>query len=146
MVEAKYFKEYTTIMYKTYNCTICSKESRYQHSKSNLFCGQLCYQRHLYLEYIKQWKLGLVDGLRGKHQTSNYIRKYILEKQNHKCNICGISDYNGLPLTLELDHINGIYTNNTEENLRCICPNCHSQTPTYKAKNKGNGRNRKMPC
>lgn len=132
-------------MYKTYNCIICSKESRYQYSKSNLYCGQSCFQRQLYLDYIDQWKKGLVDGLKGKHQTSNYIRKYILEKQNHKCNICGISEHNGLPITLELDHINGIYTNNNEENLRCICPNCHSQTSTYKAKNKGNGRNRKMP-
>jgi 5-methylcytosine-specific restriction endonuclease McrA len=130
-------------MYKTYNCIICSKESRFQHSKSNLFCGQKCYQEHLYINYIDQWKQDKVDGLKGKYQTSNYIRRYVLEKQQFKCNICGIKNYNELPLTLELDHIDGNHKNNKETNLRCICPNCHSQTPTYKAKNKGNGRNKK---
>jgi predicted HNH restriction endonuclease len=39
-----------------------------------------------------------------------------------------------------LEHIDGNAYNNSESNLSLLCPNCHSQTPTYKAKNKGNGR------
>jgi hypothetical protein len=49
------------------------------------------------------------------------------------CNICNVPDkWNGNPLTLELDHIDGINDNNVVSNLRWLCPNCHSQTPTYR--------------
>jgi Zn finger protein HypA/HybF involved in hydrogenase expression len=78
--------------------------------------------------------------MRGKLQTSAYIRRYILEKQDCKCAICGIDSWCGEPIKLELDHRDGNATDNTEKNLRCLCPNCHSQTPTYKARNKGKGR------
>ena len=43
-------------------------------------------------------------------------------------------------ITLEVDHIDGDYLNNNVDNLRAICPNCHSQTKTFKNKNKGKGR------
>ncbi|CDP88311.1 H-N-H endonuclease F-TflIV [Mycolicibacterium farcinogenes] len=45
-----------------------------------------------------------------------------------------------LPLTLIMDHIDGNPTNNHRENLRLVCPNCDSQLPTYKSRNRGNGR------
>jgi hypothetical protein len=48
------------------------------------------------------------------------------------CNICKLlPEWNGKPLILELDHINGISSDNTLSNLRLICPNCHSQTDTF---------------
>lgn len=52
----------------------------------------------------------------------------------YHCAICGISNWQGKPLSLQLDHIDGNHTNNTIENLRLLCPNCHSQTPTYAGK------------
>lgn len=56
------------------------------------------------------------------------------------CQICGIGEiWMGKKLTLELDHINGINDDNREENLRWLCPNCHSQTDTYR-----NSNNRKI--
>lgn len=52
------------------------------------------------------------------------------------CKICGqLPEWNGRPLTLELDHINGDRMDNRPENLRIICPHCHTQTDTYKSKN-----------
>jgi HNH endonuclease len=49
--------------------------------------------------------------------------------------VCGISDWHGRPLVLELDHINGAADDHRLENLRLLCPNCHSQTDTYYARN-----------
>jgi 5-methylcytosine-specific restriction endonuclease McrA len=125
---------------KTYECLNCGKESIWSHQKTNKYCSITCQQAYQYKSYITEWKQGLQDGMRGKLQTSDYIRRYILEKQEYKCADCGIDSWCGKSITLELDHINGDSTNNTEDNLRMLCPNCHSQTDTYKAKNKGNGR------
>ena len=54
----------------------------------------------------------------------------------YKCAICGNEgDWNGLPLILQLDHINGNHSDNSLANLRLLCPNCHSQTKTFSGKN-----------
>lgn len=55
------------------------------------------------------------------------------------CSICGIKEWNGKPLVLQLDHINGDNRDNRIENLRLLCPNCHSQTDTFCGKNRQNG-------
>ena len=125
---------------KLYHCLNCNTENIWSYQKTNKYCDNKCQQDFQYKQYITEWKQGLTDGRKGKLQTSGYIHRYVLEKQGYKCAECSITEYNGLPITLELDHINGNGADNTEDNLRCLCPNCHSQTSTYRAKNKGNGR------
>ena len=55
----------------------------------------------------------------------------------YKCHICGLTEWLGNPIVLQLDHINGDNRDNRIENLRLLCPNCHSQTETFcRKKNK----------
>ena len=62
------------------------------------------------------------------------IREGILP---YECAICGNKgEWNGIKLVLQLDHINGKHYDHRKENLRFLCPNCHSQTDTYSGKNK----------
>ena len=64
-------------------------------------------------------------------------KRYLnLEDIDYKCASCGIEPFwNGLPLTLQLDHVDGDNKNNLQDNLRWLCPNCHSQTKTFAGKN-----------
>jgi hypothetical protein len=74
----------------------------------------------------------------GRYIQSNNLKKRLLSEglKEHKCECCGITDWNGQPTPIELDHIDGNRYNNVIENLRILCPNCHAQTETYCGKNK----------
>jgi Zn finger protein HypA/HybF involved in hydrogenase expression len=68
--------------------------------------------------------------------TAREKRTRIFLQQDKKCNACGIDPiWNNRILKFELDHIDGVRSNNARENLQLICPNCHSQTNTYKVGN-----------
>lgn len=65
---------------------------------------------------------------------SHLIKANLIE---YKCSCCGITEWNGKPLTLQLHHINGNNRDNRLENLTFLCPNCHSQTDNFSSKNAG---------
>jgi hypothetical protein len=71
--------------------------------------------------------------------SSNSLRKRLINEGIFikQCSICRRKTWLGKPISLELDHINGINTDNRINNLRIICPNCHAQTTNYRGKNKG---------
>jgi len=73
--------------------------------------------------------------------SQHLLRKYYYEKQEieYECFICHRTEWLGQKLSLELDHKNGDNHNNKLSNLRWLCPNCHSLTPTYKGNN-NNGK------
>jgi 5-methylcytosine-specific restriction endonuclease McrA len=57
-----------------------------------------------------------------------------------RCEECGLRSWRGLPVTLQLHHANGCAGDHRLENLRLLCPNCHSQTPTHSRKGAGRRR------
>lgn len=72
-----------------------------------------------------------------KHARRQVRTRILKEKLiPYKCAICGIDEWQGKKLALELDHINGKNNDHRLENLRFLCPNCHSQTSTYGSKNR----------
>lgn len=77
--------------------------------------------------------LGVKHG--GANMRRRILREGLLE---YKCAICGFEgDWNGKPLVLQIDHINGNHFDNRLENLRFVCPNCHTQTETFAGRNVG---------
>lgn len=67
-------------------------------------------------------------------------KKYLTELHGGKCQICNECEWQGKPMPLVLDHINGDPYDNSLINLRVICHNCNAQTPTFAGRNRGNGR------
>ena len=62
----------------------------------------------------------------------NGRRIRVIDEQGNRCLNCSLDSWMGLKLTFELDHIDGNHQNNNRKNLRALCPNCHSQTPTWR--------------
>lgn len=124
-------------------CVNCGKPLKKYHQ--SFFCSLSCSTEHKYLDYIKRWKNGEEDGLKGEYGISQKIRKYLKEKFGNKCQICGWGETNIFTgnVPLEVHHIDGDYRNNKEENLQLLCPNCHSLTETFKNSNKNGRKGRK---
>jgi Zn finger protein HypA/HybF involved in hydrogenase expression len=124
---ASYNNRGVTRHIKRSNFCTCGKPKTLQ----NKYCKD-CAQNHVYNK---------VTTL--ENAKNDKIRKrIILEQRGHRCERCGLEEWMGESIPLELDHIDGNSDNNTAENLRLICPNCHAQTETYKGANTGKDTSR----
>lgn len=103
-------------------CHACH-ESYYGYNEK--FCSNEC--RTLYREQL------ILSG-DGGHAG---VRSYLVARYDY-CFECKLNEWRGKPITLELEHIDGNCKNNALENCKLLCPNCHSQTDTFKGKNRGN--------
>lgn len=76
-----------------------------------------------------------------RRQATTALRRALkAEGRAYRCQACGVADqWNGRPLTLHVDHVNGQFLDCRETNLRFLCPNCHSQTPTHAGRNRRRG-------
>lgn len=120
-------------------CLNCGKELTNHQQK---YCCSKCKTEFEYKQYIERWKNGEESGTKGVCQISTYIRKYLFIKYNYKCQKCGWGEENPYThsIPLEIHHINGDCTNNTEDNLELLCPNCHSLTDNFGSLNKASKR------
>ena len=69
-----------------------------------------------------------------------HVKRYLISQLGNICEICSLETWNGQPIPLVCDHIDGDSLNNKLENFRNICPNCDALLPTFKSKNRGKGR------
>jgi hypothetical protein len=117
---------------KKHYCLNCGKEI-----KLGKYCNNICHAEYKSKQYIERWKNGEENGLSGKYGISEYVRHYIFEKNDNKCECCGksyINPYTNLSV-LQIHHKDGDCTNNKEENLQLLCPTCHAMTENYGRRN-----------
>jgi 5-methylcytosine-specific restriction endonuclease McrA len=99
----------------------------------NKYCSE-CSKTHVYRQ------VNSFDALRSDRSR----KKWLLDERGKRCENCGLSEWLGKPIVIELHHIDGNADNSDPSNLQLICPNCHSQTETYKAANMGGDSSRQQ--
>lgn len=96
-----------------------------------------------------------IDALlvRGRRQTNrSHLKQRLLDEglKTDRCEICGITEWRGRPLSMELHHVNGDGSDNRLENLQLLCGNCHAQTDNWGGRGirrkGGSGRRRRPAC
>jgi hypothetical protein len=103
-----------------YNCVNCNTYCEKYNTRKK-FCSIKCQQ-----DFSRKTKVF------NNTASSHTLKIYLTETKGYSCELCGLSGYwNGKKLTLQLDHIDGNSDNNTLENVRLVCPNCHTQTHTW---------------
>lgn len=124
-------------------CLFCENKVK---TSIAIYCSLKCQKDNKSDNIIKKWLRKEIEGHTGKtHKIRRPIRNYLLTKYNNSCTICGWDKLHPIdkkPL-VEIDHINGDSSNSFIENLRVLCPNCHSETPTFKSRNLVSSRVRK---
>ena len=127
-------------IYSFKTCINCGLVKR---SNGRKYCSINCQHDFQYKEYVKKWLDDCKRGeLNGTPLISNYIKKYLIDSRDRKCESCNNFEWMGLPISISVHHIDGNFRNNNPTNLKLLCPNCHAQTPNFGKKNKGNGRPR----
>lgn len=113
-------------------CEFCGKELL-DNFGSGRFCNSSCASKFAYKHPIT---LENLESGEYKFTGTSKIANFLIRNHHkeNKCEICGITEWNGKPITCQLHHIDGNRQNNKLNNLIMLCPNCHSQTDNYCSK------------
>ena len=107
------------------DCKHCGKEFKYFPSQQEgMFCSRTCNQDY-------RIKTIMESGTATKGNAKTYLKRHA----DYKCSCCGISEWNGKELVLQVEHKDGNNKNNTIDNVCWLCPNCHTQTSTWGSRN-----------
>ena len=122
-------------------CIFCGKTFIKHPSATHKFCSSSCFGKYNTQKKINEWKNGLISGTT-QYSASDFVKRYLLTKYNYSCQLCGWNKVNKYTnkVPLQIHHIDGNSTNNKEENLLLLCPNCHSLTENYGSRNKNTPR------
>lgn len=123
-------------------CRNCNEEIVGSHQKNPIYCSNTCQNDYQHKKFLERWERGEEKGMKGKLGISVHIRRYLFRKYDSSCCKCNwgeVNPHSGL-IPLEINHIDGIHTNNKENNLELLCPNCHALTDNYKSRNKNSTR------
>lgn len=120
-------------------CKNCNSKAAWSNGqKQGLFCSNICFSEYKKSETRKKH---LQDFKNGSKVYRSRLYHILVNQDGNVCQICNIpGEWNGKPLRLRVDHIDGNASNHNPNNYRLICPNCDSQTDTYCSKNNGKGR------
>ena len=120
-------------------CLNCGKKFEVKELKRiKKFCDNKCqkeFERKLKFQKIEEQGFFPFNP-RINETDRKTVRQYLIAKFGHKCSICNLSEWQGQPIPLVADHIDGDTTNHKIENFRLVCENCNALLPTYKSKNK----------
>jgi len=143
-LKTSFKKKTDTLNFNT--CLQCGKNFNPSRNAYGSYCSLGCSGEHRTRDVISTWQAG--KGRAWSGQARNLkpaIRRWLLKKSNFACSKCGWNKrhpVDGHPL-VEINHIDGDAENCLENNLEVLCPNCHSETPNFRARNKTSKRNRK---
>lgn len=107
------------------SCAVCNKQFSYASSQQT---GKTC---SLVCRGILKNRNAVESGT----ATPKAARLYMLRHTRYECAECKVSTWRDKPITLQVDHIDGNVKNSRPENLRWMCPNCHSQTRSWGSSN-----------
>lgn len=129
--QTKHYKKNKTEKIQNF-CLNCGNEIK----NNKKYCSSKCSCDKKHKDCYNHFLLNPTEFNRGNY-TPKSFKVFFMEEQNNKCDICGLDNiWCDKKLVFVLDHIDGDSSNNNRNNLRMICPNCDSQTDTFKSKNK----------
>lgn len=118
------------------NCLFCQKDFRINGTGDPKYCSRDC----MFAFHWEEAKAELLATGIDNSSANRQGKRYLIELHEGKCQVCELSEWQGQPMPLVIDHIDGNAYNNILLNLRVICNNCDALSPTFKNKNKGSGR------
>lgn len=124
-------------------CGQCKKGFAKRHSLSSHIAGCPQNPRKILRQENRESELLSLLELDYESVPNGLKREKVFREQEGKCNRCGLSEWLGQKITLELEHKNGDHYDNARENVELLCPNCHSLTDTWRGRNKNKGKSGK---